>query len=74
MGKEDQQLCLQLVEDLGGLMGMSLDFPAWCPAAEGFVGSRRGTIPDRLLQPGQGRAHLLLQGSLDESSLEPPLV
>lgn len=26
MGKEDQQLCLQLVEDSGGLMGMSLYF------------------------------------------------
>ena len=26
MGKEDQQLCLQLVEDSGALMGMSLYF------------------------------------------------
>lgn len=55
-----------------GLRGIDGDEPvlppAWWPAAEGFVG-RRVIISGRLLQPGQGRAHLLLRGSLDEPSL-----
>lgn len=53
--------------------GNELVLPARYLAAEGFVGIRRGIIPGRLLQPGQGRVHLLLQGLLDEPSLEPPL-
>lgn len=38
--------------------GNELVLPAWYLAA-GFVGIRRGILPGRLLQPGQGRVHLL---------------
>lgn len=61
-GTENQQLCSQVVEDPEGLMGTSLyldgqqQWPLW-EAQEEVLS------PDGLLQPGKGRAHLLLQGT-----------